>query len=40
MTIGEGSPAIQDFPSVLPLTLTIEEFAGREQIADLLESGQ
>ena len=35
VTIGEDSPATRDFLSMLPLTLTMEEFAGREKIADL-----
>jgi hypothetical protein len=33
VTIGDDCPAIRDFPSMLPLTL--EEFSGREKIADL-----
>lgn len=35
VTIGEDSPATRDFLSMLPLTLTLEEFAGREKIAYL-----
>ena len=35
VTIGEDNPATRDFLSMLPLTLTMEEFAGREKIADL-----
>ncbi|WP_420179952.1 cyclophilin-like fold protein [Paenarthrobacter sp. TA1.8] len=35
VTIGEDNPAARDFLSMLPLTLTMEEFAGREKIADL-----
>ena len=35
VTIDEDSPATRDFLSMLPLTLTMEEFAGREKIADL-----
>lgn len=35
VTIGEDSPATRDFLSMLPLTLTLEEFDGREKIADL-----
>jgi hypothetical protein len=35
VTIGEQTPAVLDFLSLLPLTLTVEEFAGREKIADL-----
>lgn len=33
--IGVDSPATRDFLSMLPLTLTLEEFNGREKIADL-----
>ena len=33
VTIGEDNPAVRDFLSMLPLTLTLEEFAGREKIA-------
>ncbi|MEU5945828.1 cyclophilin-like fold protein [Micromonospora sp. NPDC047465] len=35
VTIGVDSPATRDFLSMLPLTLTLEEFNGREKIADL-----
>ena len=35
VTIDEDNPAIRDFLSMLPLTLTLEEFAGREKIAYL-----
>lgn len=35
VTIDEDNPATRDFLSLLPLTLTLEEFAGREKIADL-----
>ena len=35
MTIDEDNPAVRDFLSMLPLTLTLEEFAGREKIAYL-----
>ncbi len=35
VTIDKDSPAVRDFLSMLPLTLTLEEFAGREKIADL-----
>lgn len=35
VTIVEDSPASRDFLSMLPLTLTLEEFNGREKIADL-----
>lgn len=35
VTIGEDSPATRDFLRMLPLTLTLEEFNGREKIADL-----
>lgn len=35
VTIGEDSPATRDFLSLLPLTTTVEEFNGREKIADL-----
>ncbi len=34
VTIDQDSPAVRDFLSMLPLTLTLEEFAGREKIAD------
>lgn len=43
VTIGEDSPAVRDFLAMLPLTLTLEEFAGREKIAylprDLVHAG-
>ena len=35
VTIGEDNPAVRDFLSMLPLTLRLEEFAGREKIAYL-----
>lgn len=35
VTIGEDSPATRDLLSMLPLTVTLEEFNGREKIADL-----
>jgi hypothetical protein len=35
VTIGEDNPAVRDFLSLLPLTLTVEEFAGREKISYL-----
>lgn len=35
VTIGEDNPAVRDFLSMLPLTLTVEEFAGREMISYL-----
>ncbi|SDL32905.1 cyclophilin-like fold protein [Arthrobacter sp. ok362] len=35
VTIGEDSPATRDFLGMLPLTLTLKEFNGREKIADL-----
>ena len=35
VTIGEDNPAVRDFLSMLPLTLTLEEFAGREKIGYL-----
>jgi hypothetical protein len=35
VTIGENNPAVRDFLSMLPLTLTVEEFAGREKISYL-----
>lgn len=34
VTIDEDNPAVRDFLSMLPLTLTLEEFASREKIAD------
>ena len=35
VTIDQDSPAVLDFLSMLPLTLTLEEFNGSEKIADL-----
>jgi hypothetical protein len=35
VTIDQDNPAVRDFLSMLPLTLTIEEFAGREKISYL-----
>ncbi len=35
VTIGEDNPAVRDFLSMLPLTLTVEEFVGREKISYL-----
>jgi hypothetical protein len=35
VTIGEDSPATRDFLSMLPLTISLEEFAGREKISYL-----
>ena len=35
VTIGADSPAVRDFLSMLPLTLTLEEYAGREKIGYL-----
>jgi hypothetical protein len=35
VTIGEDNPAVRDFLSMLPLTITLEEFAGREKIGYL-----
>ena len=35
VTIGSDNPATRDFVSMLPLTLTLEEFNGREKIGDL-----
>ncbi len=32
VTIGEDNPTVRDFLSRLPLTMTIEEYAGREKI--------
>lgn len=32
LTIGENNPTVRDFLSMLPLTMTLEEFAGREKI--------
>jgi hypothetical protein len=33
--IGEDNPAVRDFLSMLPLTLELEEFAGKEKVAYL-----
>ncbi|MFG6444649.1 cyclophilin-like fold protein [Microbacterium sp. P07] len=35
VTIGDDTPAVRDFLSLLPLELTVEEFAGTEKIAYL-----
>lgn len=35
VTIDQDNPAVRDFLSMLPLTLTLEEFAGKEKIAYL-----
>jgi hypothetical protein len=35
VTIGEDSPAVRDFLSLLPLELAVEEFSGAEKIAYL-----
>ncbi len=35
VTIGADSPAVRDFLSMLPLSLTLEEHAGREKIGTL-----
>src|SRR5215213_6688210 len=35
VAIGEDNPAVRDFLSMLPLTLTLEEFDGREKISYL-----
>lgn len=35
VTIRQNNPAARDFLSMLPLTLTVEEFAGREKISYL-----
>ena len=35
VTIGADNPAVRDFLSMLPLTMTVEEFAGREKISYL-----
>jgi hypothetical protein len=32
LTIGEDNPTVRDFLSMLPLTMTLEEFNGREKI--------
>ncbi len=35
VTIKPDNPTARDFLSMLPLTVPIEEFAGREKLADL-----
>jgi hypothetical protein len=35
VTIGEDNPATRDFLSMLPLTIGVEEYAGREKISYL-----
>jgi len=35
VTVGEDSPAVRDFLSMLPLSLAFEDLSGREKIADL-----
>ena len=35
VTIGEDNPTVRDFLSMLPLTVALEEFAGREKISYL-----
>jgi hypothetical protein len=35
VTIGQDNPAVRDFLSMLPLTLKLEEFAGKEKVAYL-----
>lgn len=35
VTIGQDNPAVRDFLAMLPLTLTLEEFAGKEKVAYL-----
>jgi hypothetical protein len=35
VTIDEDSPATRDFLSMLPLTISVEEYAGREKISYL-----
>jgi Cyclophilin-like family len=35
VTISDDGPAVRDFLELLPLELTVEEFSGREKIADL-----
>ncbi len=35
VTIGEDNPAVRDFLSMLPLTITVEELAAREKISYL-----
>lgn len=32
VTIGQDNPTVRDFLSMLPLTITLEEFAGKEKI--------
>ncbi len=34
VTIDADNPAVRDFLAMLPLTLTVEEFAGREKLAN------
>ena len=35
VVIGQDNPAVRDFLSMLPLTLMVDEFNGREKIAYL-----
>lgn len=35
LTIGEDNPTVRDFLSMLPLTMKLEEYAGREKIGYL-----
>lgn len=35
VTIGEDTPATRDFLRMLPMTVSLEEFNGKEKIADL-----
>lgn len=35
VTLGEETPAVRDFVSMLPLSLDLEEYSGREKIATL-----
>jgi hypothetical protein len=35
VTIGEDNPAVRDFLSMLPMTINVEEYAGREKISYL-----
>ncbi|MEU6718756.1 cyclophilin-like fold protein [Nonomuraea sp. NPDC046802] len=35
VTLDQDNPAVRDFLSLLPLTLTVEEFSGREKISYL-----
>ena len=35
LTIGEDNPTVRDFLSLLPVTMTLEEFNGREKIGYL-----